>query len=363
MILRLLRRRGIELGFVIYAACLECSASPPSKGHKMPTSNRLTAIVEDSRPICVGRFIIDVPKTANIIYGPARLPVEIVRAEGEAINLDEFVRKAVERSAEDKWLARDELVGERSLLGKVIDGVGADHKIVFGVGRGDSSSYNVQSFIRSGNDLFIQQYVAFGEGDRYLKAVQDAKEIASHLRHRAANEFPGDSGFCIEGAFISDPQTYMVEEVTLGIRLKEFDGIHISIGMTKKSKLVESDAIEPRLKAAERNAVAQGQGDWYHRILFLRKGRRKIGAWDGFEVAAHMPRQKVAEESHEFAFLSHGEPKNPLIPVLDVQLHTGISDNMIGGIKPTITDEEALYLWDKVLSSIRPRPVPNSATK
>lgn len=363
MILRMLQRCGLEPAFLIAAACIECSANPIVKGRDMPSINRLAAIVEDSRPICAGRFIIDVPATAYIVFGPASLPVETIRKKGEASNLDEYVRKAVAKSAEDKWLARDELTSETSLLGKVLDGVGADHKIVFGVGRGDGSSYNVQSFIRSGEDLFIQEYTAFGEGDRYLKAVQDAREIASHLRHRKVDEFPADSGFCIDGAFITDPQTYMVEAVTLGFRLKEFEGVHISIAMTKKSRLVESDAIEPRLKLAEKEAIAQGQEDWYRRILFLRKGRRKVGTWEGFEVAAHMPRQRLAEGSHEFAFVSHGEPKNPLLPMLDVKLHTGVSVNMIGGIKPTITDEEALYLWDRILNSIRPRSIRSSATK
>lgn len=347
----------------LIAAGIGCTSNLLAEESKMSSVNRLAGIVENTRPVCLGRFIIDVPRTANIIFGPARLPVETIRKVGEGANLNEYVRKAVIKSDEDRWLAEDELVGEKSLLGKVFDGIGPNHKIVFGVGHGDGSSYNVQSFIRSGEDLFIQQYKAAGEGAQYLKAVQEARDVASRLRSRREDEFPNDPGFCIDGAFISDPQTYMVEAASVGIRLKEFEGVHLSIQMTNKERLVESDAIEPRLKAAEKDAIIQGQAEWYNRINFLRRGHRKVGTWEGFEVTAHMPRQKNGEESHEFAFLSHGEPKNPLLPVLDVKLHTGVKGNVIGDMKPTITDEEALYLWDKILGSIRPRAAQFSATR
>jgi hypothetical protein len=127
--------------------------------------------------------------------------------------------------------------------------------------------------------------------------------------------------------------------------------------MTKKDIYIASDSIEPRLKAAEHDAIAQGKGSWYRRIKVLNKGQRRVGNWDGFEVGARIPAQEAGGEHHEFAFLSHGEPKNPMLPVLDIQLHTGVKDNVIGGVKPSITDAEAIYLWDKMLGSIRPRPV------
>jgi hypothetical protein len=330
------------------------------KERKMTSANRIEAIFKDARTVCVGRFLIDVPKSAIIVFGAARVPVETWRNVGEGERLEEYVKEAVAKSEEDRWLARDALVSNTSLLGKVLDGVGPSHKIVFGVGRGDGSSYNVQSFVRVGHDLYIQEYAAFGEDNKYLKAVEEAREIAGRLRPRGEDEIPQDSGFCIDGAFISDPRMYMVEAASFGIRLKEFEGVHVSIQMTKKARLVTSDAIEPRLKSAEKSIEALGYGSWYKRIDFLRRGPRKIGDWDGFEVAAHRPAIESEEESHEFAFLSHGEPKNPMLPVLDVKLHTGIKDNEIGAMVPSITDAEALHLWDRILSSIRPRSVQNS---
>jgi len=149
----------------------------------------------------------------------------------------------------------------------------------------------------------------------------------------------------------------MVEAVSVGIRLRNLADVHISINMTKKDIYIESDALEPRLKAAEKDAIAKGKGALYGRIKFLSKGVRRVGNWDGFEVGARMPAQKEAGEYHEFAYLSQGEPKNPLLPVLDVKLHSGVKGNKIGGAKAGISDDEAIYLWNEVLASIRPRMV------
>lgn len=343
----------------IGSLALVLASNELNRENRMHPSNRIVAVMEKTRPLCIGRFIIDVPLAAEVAYGPARIPVETWRNIGEGQNLEAFVKRAVAKSEEDRWLARDGLVSKTSMLGKVVDGAGPNHKIVFGVGRGSGSFYNVQSYVSVGADLFVQEYEEFGEDDKYLDAVQDAKDIASRLVARSEDDLPGDQGICIDGAFVREPERYMVEAVSLGIRLREFEGVHLSIQMTKKSRLIASDAIEPRLKAAEKSLIANGYGSWYKRVNFLRRGQRKIWNWEGFEVAAHRPAIDSEEESHEFAFLSHGEPKNPLLPVIDVKLHTGVKGNEIGGMPPSITDEEALYLWDKVLGSIRPRAVQN----
>lgn len=74
-------------------------------------------------------------------------------------------------------------------------------------------------------------------------------------------------------------------------------------------------------------------------------------------MLARKPPQDGQEESYEFAFLSQGEPKNPYLPVLDIKLHSGVVNNRIGQVKPRISDEKAIELWDKLTQSIRKRPI------
>jgi hypothetical protein len=321
------------------------------------TSNRLVEVNAATNTICVGRFLIDVPKGAAVVYGPARVPFHLSRQEGEGAGLDSEVTRALAKIEENREFARGALKKKESMLGKVLPGIGGQHKIVIGIGRGSFADYNVQSFLRLGNDLFLQEYEVDGEGDAYLEAVALLMEVARSLRFRPSDEIPNEPGLCLDGAFLREPARYMLEEVTLGIRLKQFEDVHMSIEMTKKEIFIESDALEPRMNRAKQAAFASGMGKWYSRIKFLRRGYRHIGGWEGFEVLAHKPAQEFEGESHEFAFQSHGEPKNPLLPVLQIELHTGVKGNTTGGTKPSISDEEAVFLWDSIIGSIRPRPV------
>ena len=77
--------------------------------------------------------------------------------------------------------------------------------------------------------------------------------------------------------------------------------------------------------------------------------------------AARLPAQEHAGETHEFHFTSFGAVKESLCPELDLQLDTGVANNLQGGTKSSITDEEAVALWDKLVTSIRVGPVGNAA--
>jgi hypothetical protein len=349
-------------GFALIATMLTPGHSGATGKHQAgerkmtKIANRLVRITAETRTVCVGRFLIDVPANSEVVYGPARVPLYLSRFAGEAKNLDVEVRRALAAIEEHRDFARGGLRSEHSMLGTVLKGIGSNHKIVFGLGRGSFSFYSVQSLISIGEDLFSQFYDVSGDGDEYLEAVAELKAVASLLRSRAANEIPAEPGICLDGAFLSEPQHYMLEAVSLGIRLKEFSDVHMSIQMTKKDIFIESDALEPRMKRAEQMAKSSGMAKWYSRIKILRRGYRRWGDWEGFEVLARKPAQQFEGENHEFAYQSHGEPKNPLMPELEIELHSGVSENRTGAIKPSISDEEAVYLWDTIIGSIRPRP-------
>jgi hypothetical protein len=114
------------------------------------------------------------------------------------------------------------------------------------------------------------------------------------------------------------------------------------------------DALEPRLKSGEESAKAEGRGEWYSRIKFLRRSERQISNWRGFEALARRPRQGKFSSFHEFEFVSQGEPNNPMLPVIDLELYTGVQDNTVGLNVPSLNDAEAVELWDKLTNSIRP---------
>lgn len=70
-----------------------------------------------------------------------------------------------------------------------------------------------------------------------------------------------------------------------------------------------------------------------------------------------MPAIRGGHERHEFKFYSSGEVNDPFHPEIDIELETGVKDNRKAGQPPSLTDAEALALWDKLLGSIRVRQV------
>jgi hypothetical protein len=92
------------------------------------TSNRLVEVNAAKSTICVGRFLIDVPKGAAVVYGPARVPFHLSRLEGEGPGLDSEVKRALAKIEENREFARGALKKKESMLGKVLAGIGGNTK-------------------------------------------------------------------------------------------------------------------------------------------------------------------------------------------------------------------------------------------
>jgi hypothetical protein len=317
--------------------------------------SRIAALFEKTRTICIGRFLIDVPADAEIVYGPAEVlyPVKVFR--DKAHDMDSLIAERLVEIEKDKPRAYGMLRNKDSMLGHVISGILPDQKMVFGMSPGSFAFYNIESYVKSKSDVIMQDAEAIS-AEHSAKIIQELNALAPLLRSRGDSQIPTESGVCIQDGFIKDSGKTLYEMVSLGVRLASLPDVHLSLSLTNKDILVSSDALEPRVKQAEQIARSQGHGAWYERIKNLRRGRREIGRWAGYEVLARKPAQGAARESHEFAFLSQGEPNNPYVPVLDIELHSGILGNQTGGVKPSVTDEEAVAIWDRLTSSIRVRP-------
>ncbi|UGQ48200.1 T6SS immunity protein Tli4 family protein [Massilia endophytica] len=320
------------------------------------STERVQEVFKTTRTLCVGRFLIDVPLTATVVHGAMWVPYDLIRLPKEAPNIDEHIQKLISELDGKRHLAARELRGERGVLGKVVDGALPGQRIFFGLS-GMASFYKIRSLIPIADDLFIQTAIPVRDGNDYGSTVQELNSVARRIVSRGDNELPRESGFCVDGALVRDSDNPKVEKIQMGIRLKEFPDVHFSLELLRGDYIVESDAIEPRLAAARRDAIAAGFGDWFERIKTLRRGERTLGAWKGFEVLARLPAQKDQGESHDFNFVALGEAKNPSVPALDMKLDTGVEDNRPGAIPPSISDAEAVYLWDKLTNSLRLRPV------
>lgn len=318
-------------------------------------SPRLQKIFDQTRTVCFGRFLIQIPSTARVIYGPAEveLPIEFYPGEGKKLN-EHLASRLAEIEQEREFLLKTD-IPRLPMFGKVIDGILPGQKIVFG--SKNQAGYAIHSFIPLGNHLFVQYINSTSPKNDEIPVLN---RIASHLQLRADDDIPSNPGVCIEGGFIPLEQDY--EHVTIGIRLKEFSDIHISIDAHKNlERLSEGSTSKVLRQQAKESAEANALGAVFARTKILRERDRKLSEWDGEEQALRTPAYKDDKSVHDFRFYSTGAVNDRLHPELDIRLDSGVKGNEKARIDPSLTDEEALALWDKLITTIRLRQ-PSDAT-
>ena len=144
--------------------------------------------------------------------------------------------------------------------------------------------------------------------------------------------------------------------ILFGLPPKNWAGEVEHLGQFSISKHLQSGSIfGQRQQEGEELAKAQGHGAAYARIVTFRRGPRQLGQWKGFEMLARKPAYNDDTEAHEFHFHSLGAVHDPLQPQIDVRLDSGVKDNRTARAKRSLTDEEAVALWDKLIGTIRVR--------
>lgn len=347
---------ALSVSITLTAAGGQTAISDTKENSMSDITPEFKAVLSASKLVCFGRFVVEIPATAEVVFGPSDVPYPLTRLVGKGEKIEEVIAARLSEIENERYRAKGELRAKDSMLGKVIKGGAATQKIVFGIRPGAGDYYRIESHVVIGDDIFVYKANPSGAREDYEVALQKLNAVSLLLRSRSIAEIPSTAGLCVDGGFVEDSSWLSHENITLGVRLAEFPDVHVSIATTKKDYFVESDALEIRLKQAEDDAIKSGAATWYSRIKFIRKGLRSIDKWLGFEVLTRKPGQGNENESHEFAFLSQGQPKNAYLPVLDIKLHSGVADNKMGQRKPSITDEEAMLLWDKLTGSIRVRP-------
>jgi hypothetical protein len=155
------------------------------------------------------------------------------------------------------------------------------------------------------------------------------------------------------------------ELVRVGFRLQEFPDTHLSIFIGPSNPhYSESSSLEWQLAKVERNLKAENPNHPQLKTVYLRRGTRKFNDWlEGFEALSHTPEQAEMHGIHDFAMDVQGTPSDPFKPYFDVRMQTGVADNAAGATRASLTDDEAVAVWDKIVSSIRVRPTSAVSTK
>lgn len=320
-------------------------------------SPRLEKIFAQTKPVCFGRFIIDVPATAIVVFGRMTVDFEIGHFSGEASLADRHIAKQILKLEEENYLYKD-MNTPGSLYGKVLnDGIPGQRTFI---GAGDDS-YRLSSYVPIGADLFVFDSNSLPNTEKVRQRIEKAVAVARQLRARPEGDIPIEPGICLEGGFVNLNPTF--ENISMGIRLVELPDVHLSISTIKnRGEPDEHDKLEFRLHTAQRSAIQEGKGELYKRIKFFRRAPRQMSDWMGEEALARMPGEKGSFAGHQFQFYAMGVANDVLRPAADVQLDTGVSGNKTMAKPPSVTDDEAVALWDRLTNTIRARPTGPATT-
>jgi hypothetical protein len=325
---------------------------------------RLQTAFERTKTVCFGRFVVEVPETATVVWGGTDVPLGVVIYHGDFEHVNDLARKFIGQLKSEKAIYKNYV----PLLVSVEDMNPREGQIVTGYdGFEAMDEFKINGYFRMGNDGVIVESRPLG--DRRSSVVAEIKDIARRLRPRSDGEVPSESGNCIEHAFLPDmpnPQEDdLLEHISIGIRLKEIPDAHFSIYVAPSNPHnPEGDSLETQFKRTFADMTSPEEKRVLANTKIFRQSARQIHDWKtGFEILMRSPDEDGSLSHHDFRMKFVGVPHDVFKPYADIQFQTGVGDNAAGQIKASLTDEEALAVWDKITSTIRVRPTSAAPSK
>jgi hypothetical protein len=293
---------------------------------------------------CVGRFLIDLPSDAEYVGGS--YDYDFATVERQSMEYEKFKKEvdAVEKHLKDvKHKSGTSLLLKKTALDENTRTLGyweASYQYV----AVDISGYRWLNGTR-----YLLHKLA--DPDKMEKAVAQMDTKMSTLQAKEKT-VPTIRGFCIENAIFADNGSSDNESLNVRFRLKTRTDIVIDIATN-----LNNDAIPDSLLSRKPSVLsALGiLGSTLGGVRNIKEGNRTIGAHPGQEWLLKAPNDH-GQKAHLFTWEAPGLLGDELHPQIRIDIQSGNSD---GGLDPkpiSVTDEEMLELWDKILNSLRLRP-------
>lgn len=332
-----------------------------SKERRSPDMSEFTprfqSIFERVKTVCFGRFMVDMPASADVVWGESLVPLAVEVYPRGINHVKELEQKFISNLNSEKAINHNYV----PLLISVDDMAQPEGMLVTGYeGFEAINGLQINGYIRLDSaGVVISSHPLRDDKDETISLI---RSIAKRLRMRPETEVPLDPGSCIEYAFLKDaPNTTpedLLEHIRIGIRLKEIPDAHISVYIAPANFYdPQSDSLERQFKRIFADMTSPEEKRILENTKIFRRTPRQIHDWKtGFEILMRSPDEEGSLSHHDFRMKFVGVPHDPYRPYADIQFQTGVSNNAAGATKATLTDEEALALWDKITSTIRVRP-------
>lgn len=346
-------RSNPSLSFALAFLSLQACSRSHSNEEKIVTdsiapSTRIQALFTKTKLVCFGRYALEVPQEAKLIFGRASIPddVEVVHGgfetikERVSIDIDKLQRN--DRTAEITYNREGPVKGSWQI--RYYENESAK----------DFGLHFFTTYVNKGEFTFI-----FGDslngGTEEAAAVRQAN-LANNVRLRYSNEVPFDPGFCIEHGFIAENLYDQQEMTSVGVYLPSLPDMTFSIHSNKDAYGDNSPAEFEKNQRAKLSLIARirkaqaDQGIHYPSRTVFREGKREVNHWQGEESLV-----KRKDGTHDFEWALVGTPKDVARPSeLNVQMYTKVEHNTVGAAEAaSLGDDEAVALWDKLLTGLK----------
>ena len=319
------------------------------KGNKMSTAavpiKKIENLFQKTKKLCFGRYLLNLPIEGELIVGNSA--VELFKGGPESL----------------KQQAEIDLKRIRSLniLPEIIYNGHGPIENSWQLRYYNSKSAKDDNFIIyrtlvNKGDFIFTIGDAVDDGDTESATAERQFIQAKNLRLRTDEEIPNVSGLCVEHGFLSENQYKYQEIDDVGIYLPSFPDVTFSISSNKdaygdyppaefESRLRGELSLLNRIQDAKKT-----QGNNYPKRTLLREGKRTVQHWKGEESLI-----RRTDGVHDFEWALVGKPRDIANPsVLEVKMYTKVAHNMVGAAEAaSLTDEEAIALWDKLLSGLK----------
>jgi hypothetical protein len=311
---------------------------------------RIDKLFERTKPVCFGRFLMDVPDVAVVAQGPQAFGPRIESLPNDAASL---ARKA--KAMRDAIQAKARTI-ERAEVISLSSGPTAG-SWVLRYWESDTSKevglQNATGFLAAGPHGFIYPDET-GDNETPEDLLRNINYVATRLRPRDPNEVPGEPGVCLDVGFIADDNGRFQEMFGVGLRFPGLSDVSFSVSSNKDAQ--QGDSFEDRRAEAKRAAfMAAPLATLFNKVKTLREGKLKVQQGQGSEALFRRPMEEGEGVWHEFQFEYVGKRFDHRNPSWDATLYTGVAHNRAGSKPSSLTDEEAIALWDRLMSSVRLR--------
>lgn len=302
------------------------------------------------KTVCVGRFLLDVPEDATVSYRgaslsgwelsswlegddafldrlaslEAKLRMEKNRRDGVSLELTKDTRNSYSRGRI--------FVFNRDWLNGFEDGKKTVEQVV-----------SILAFVRS-HDVTYK----FDAKIRIDRDVDELEKIIGQLRWRGEHEIPEQKGFCFKNGMLVEPLSADLAEYT-GIFLGLKNHPDLAMAFTTMA------GIDPGQTLLQRDAANEIKQKYRSRFHVLREGPRNLNGIPGEEVLERVD-EPNGSTLQGFMWESLGKQDDLYLPSLILEFDTGHGQPG-KPINSSLSDAEALALWDKISSSLRLRPV------